>query len=327
MVGKLVKEAQVVISFDYAVLNLEQRTIIQQRTGEIRERLQRSAQDIWEIGHRLADVRARLKHGQFDAWLKTEFDWSRRTAYNFIRVYEAFQERANLAQIDIATSALYLLAAPSTSKDIRDEFLKRAGTGEKITHKEISEVIKADKSQPIDISNSSDPSPSTTAKSEVITVIPQAVAKTSSDIPSSKSPSITVSSRGNAELQSGWYLLDQQHLLFCGDTASPQFFEHTPHAAFALAITSNDWDHDWIIERADTVIVLQESALEEDLIEQLISMFSKTEEFVMFPWLPNDQLIMIAHSLNRKVCAGDPNPERCLNAIARAGLNAERINK
>lgn len=325
MVDKLVKETQVVMSFDYAVLAPDQRTIIQQRTGEIRERLQRSAQDIWEIGQRLADVRARLKHGQFDAWLKTEFNWSRRTAYNFIRVYEAFQERANLAQIDIATSALYLLAAPSTSKDIRDDFLKRAKSGDKISHKEILEVIKANRSQPTD-SLSNIPSPSTTTKPEVVNVISQVVMETTWDTPS-ELPSVTISGEKNTELQPGWYLLNQKHLLFCGDTASPQFFEHTPHVAFALAITSNDWDHDWIIEKADTLIVLQESALEENLIMQLISIFSKEEEFIMFPWLPLDQLIMAAHSLNRRVCAGDPSPEKCLKAIARAGLTAERINK
>jgi len=37
----------------------------------------------------------------FETWLKAEFGWSRRTAYNFINVYETFAERANLAQIDI----------------------------------------------------------------------------------------------------------------------------------------------------------------------------------------------------------------------------------
>ncbi|GAB1538917.1 hypothetical protein NUACC21_15820 [Scytonema sp. NUACC21] len=44
--------------------------------------------------------------------LKAEFGWSRRTACNFINVYEAFGECANLAQVDIATTALYLLFVP-----------------------------------------------------------------------------------------------------------------------------------------------------------------------------------------------------------------------
>jgi len=87
-------------------------------------------------------VRSRLKHGQFETWLKAEFGWSRRTAYNFINVYETFAERANLAQIDIATSALYLLAAPSTPQNVRNEFMQRAKEGETVTHKSLRRVIE-----------------------------------------------------------------------------------------------------------------------------------------------------------------------------------------
>ena len=120
------KSKQITTSvFDYETLTLEQRNLVMQRTGEIQERLQRSAQDIWEIGQRIADVRDELKHGQFEAWLKAEFNWSRRTAYNFINVYETFGERANLAQLDIASSALYLLAAPSTPDELRQEYLRK----------------------------------------------------------------------------------------------------------------------------------------------------------------------------------------------------------
>jgi hypothetical protein len=101
-VSKFKKQSQVVTGFDYEILDSEQRIVVQQRTGEIKERLRRSAQDIWEIGQKLAQVRSWLKHGQFETWLKAEFGWSRRTAYNFINVYEALAEPANLAQIDIA---------------------------------------------------------------------------------------------------------------------------------------------------------------------------------------------------------------------------------
>ena len=73
--------------------------------------------------------------------------------------------------------------------------------------------------------------------------------------------------------------------MLCGDTASPQFVECVPFAALAIAITSDDWDHDWLIERAKTVIVFPESDLEEQLIEQLVKIFSKPGEAVIFPWL------------------------------------------
>jgi hypothetical protein len=60
----------------------------------------------------LEKFRSLLNSYLYSATPKAEFGWSRRIAYNFINVYAAFGERANLAQIDIATSALYLLAAP-----------------------------------------------------------------------------------------------------------------------------------------------------------------------------------------------------------------------
>ena len=59
------KSASITALFDYDSLEATQRSIIQQRTGEIRERLRRSAQDIWEVGQKLSDVRSRLKYGQF----------------------------------------------------------------------------------------------------------------------------------------------------------------------------------------------------------------------------------------------------------------------
>jgi len=146
---------QVKTNFDYENLEVEKRIVVQQRTGEIKERLKRSAQDIWEIGQKLADVRSRLKHGQFEAWLKAEFNWSRRTAYNFISVYETFDQCANLAQLDIATSALYLLAAPSTPETIKEEYIQRAQKGETITHKDLQKAIETDKSSSVSHQNRS----------------------------------------------------------------------------------------------------------------------------------------------------------------------------
>ena len=78
--------------FDYNILSSHKQIIIQQCTGEIKERLRRTAQDIWEIGKKITEVRSQLEHGQFEVWLRSEFGWSRRTAYNFINVYKAFSD-------------------------------------------------------------------------------------------------------------------------------------------------------------------------------------------------------------------------------------------
>lgn len=326
--SKFKKHSQAVSGFDYEILDSEQRQVVQQRTGEIKERLRRSAQDIWEIGEKLAQVRSQLKHGQFETWLKAEFGWSRRTAYNFINVYETLAERANLAQIDIATSALYLLAAPSTPHNVREEFLQRAHEGQTITYKNIREVIEEEKSKSISAAALSEPPQSVTSKPEIVTIIPkQAVQAQTPALEVYVTKTTPVSPVVNQdEIGSGWFLLEKQHFLFCGDTASPQFIEPIPFAALAIAITSDDWDHDWLVERAKTVIIFPESDLKEQLIEQLIKMFSVSGDIVIFPWLPSADAITIAHQLNRRVFAGDPSVERCRQAIAYSRLRFDLLD-
>ncbi|MEH2121105.1 DUF3102 domain-containing protein [Nostoc sp.] len=325
--SKLKKQDQVLTGFDYEILDDKQRIVIQQRTGEIKERLRRSAQDIWEIGQKLADVRSRLKHGQFETWLKAEFGWSRRTAYNFINVYEAFAERANFAQIDIATSALYLLAAPSTPENVREEILQRAKEGETLTHKSIRRVIKEEKSQ------STAPSPKPpqplTSKPEIVTIIPKEAIQVEtpvSEVTVAKISTVSPIIKTLDAIESSWFLLEKQHFVLCGDTASPQFVERIPFAALAIAITSDDWDHDWLVERAKTVIIFPESDIKSGLIEQLIKMFSASGDIVIFPWLPSMDMIKIAHQLNRRVFAGDPNIERCRQVIAQSRLKTEPLS-
>lgn len=329
--NKLDKSKQITTSvFDYEALTLEQRSLVMQRTGEIQERLQRSAQDIWEIGQRLADVREQLKHGQFDAWLKAEFNWSRRTAYNFINVYETFGERANLAQLDIASSALYLLAAPSTPQNLREEYLLKAYDGEKITHKELSSDIKQKKhkSNPPEVKqNDSTPDTETklpsapTSIPEILQLVPPTptvIDVESVEVPEPELKKIYPAT--DIKVEAGWYVLEGQHLVFCGDTAAPEFHSHIPDVSLAVAATSNNWDHDWLIDVAQTLIVLEESVLQQNKLEQLINMFSLPGEAIVFPWLPYPEMIAIANKFNRKVIGGDVSQERCQQAILASGL-------
>ncbi len=335
------KKTQVVTRFDYKILSPKKRSIVQQRTGEIKERLRRTAQDIWEVGQKLIEVRLQLQHGQFEGWLSAEFGWSRRTAYNFINVYEAFSESANFAQLDIATSALYKLAAPSTPKSIRQHFLDKAQQGDKITHKEISQALRetkssnlADKAQPISLPSQKilQVIPKVRAGLEAAEVEKTVISHHSSHLRGIirarelQSSSKQVMSLTQIDIKSGcWYLFDQINVLFCGDTASAEFCVRCPNATVALAITSDDWDHDWLIEKASNLIVLQESYLQTGLIEQTISLYSAEGDTVIFPWLPDKELLAIAHRLKRRIFAGDPSPERCQKAIMEVGLTVEQL--
>ena len=326
------KKPQEVTHFNYEILSPQQRTIVQNCTGEIKERLRRTAQDVWEVGQKLAEVRAQLEHGQFEGWLSAEFGWSRRTAYNFINVYEAFSDSTNFAQLDIATSALYKLAAPSTPKSVRHQFLDKAQKGEKITHKQISQALTAAKNSSV----VAKPQPVAPPSPKILQVIPKARAglevpeaektleKTLSSQPLISSKPIMTQTQ--VDIKSGcWYIFDGINVLFCGDTALAEFCHRSPEATLALAVTSDDWDHDWLIEKASNLIVLKESYLRPGLLEQTISLFSTEGDTIILPWLPQEDMLAIAHRLNRRIVAGDPSPERCQKAISQVGLTVEHI--
>ncbi|MBW4641215.1 MAG: DUF3102 domain-containing protein [Gloeocapsa sp. UFS-A4-WI-NPMV-4B04] len=128
-----------VLDFDYASLNPETRIVIQQRTNEIKTLIQRAAQDIFEIGQKLVEVKAKLGHGHFRSWLKAEFEWSISTATRFMQVAEQFKY-TNLIHLSIAASALYELAAPSTPEAARLEAIERASKGELISYSKAKQI-------------------------------------------------------------------------------------------------------------------------------------------------------------------------------------------
>jgi len=146
--GKMMNELQtteVVIQrplFDYAALGVEDSVIIQQRTSEIKSLAKRVASDIVEIGGKLVEVRDRLKNGKFKEWLDAEFpNWSQRTAYNFIAVWEQYSS-ADFAIDGIAPSALYLLAAPSTPTSAREMAKQLVQAGHEVAHSTAKELVR-----------------------------------------------------------------------------------------------------------------------------------------------------------------------------------------
>lgn len=137
--------------FDYAGLDPETRITVRQKTDELKGLLRAAAQNIYDIGAKLTDVREQLRHnreGGFEGWLDAEFGMSPRTAYRFINVYEQFANSANLAELDIAASALYLLAAPSTPEAAREEALRQAEQGQRITHQAAKHIIQETEPEP-----------------------------------------------------------------------------------------------------------------------------------------------------------------------------------
>lgn len=331
-------------SFGYEILPLEKRAIVQQSTREIKECLRQTARTIWEIGKKLVYVRSQLESRQFRSWLKLEFGWSQRTAYNFINVYQSFPELANFAKIDISISALYLLAAPSTSGDIRNQFINRAIVGERITHKVIQSAITDAKQQQLhnekptsvipqsDVKVHSDvqesiPGNTILVKSEEPPILypisnsDEAHTKTS-DLEALKLNMESVShttttTATSSDIRPGWNLITKQFSLFWGHTASVRFIERLPQESIILAIPSGQWDHDWLLNKSRKIIIFHQSLLKEEVIENLLLTFCSCKKILILPWLPSWKIIALALKLNIKIYAGDSDLNKCEKAISR----------
>jgi hypothetical protein len=92
--------------------------------------------DIIEIGRRLIEAKKIAGHGYWRSWLKREFSWKETTALNFMRVHE-LSKSANFVDLRLPVSSLYLLAAPSTPHEAREDVIERAESGETISRADI----------------------------------------------------------------------------------------------------------------------------------------------------------------------------------------------
>lgn len=135
-------------SFKYTLLDERTRTIIRQHAAEIKNLMRLTAENIIDIGKRLTEVKERLEYGSFESWLKTEFEWSEQTARQFMQVYRWSEtiENKNFVFSQLATSALYLLAAPSTPPEARAEVLSIVDGGEKVTYTRVRIIVERHKS-------------------------------------------------------------------------------------------------------------------------------------------------------------------------------------
>src|SRR5437660_559657 len=130
--AKQPKGELVVLGFDYSPLEAKVAEKVRSSAEAIRQQVRNTLENAIKIGQELLDVKEALPHGQFLPWLRAEFQWAERTAYNFISVAERFK-LATIANLPIDPTAAYLLAAPSAPDEARQNAVQRAEAGEQIT--------------------------------------------------------------------------------------------------------------------------------------------------------------------------------------------------
>ena len=125
--------------FDYAALDPATSKYLKKRAAELKSLMRQTVDTLIKTGNILIEVKSRLPHGQWTSWCETEFGWSQRTARQMIHVAETFSSD-NLSDLDIAASALYILSAPSTPEEVREEALFLARKGQTITYTAAKEM-------------------------------------------------------------------------------------------------------------------------------------------------------------------------------------------
>jgi hypothetical protein len=335
------EEAETSFDFDYETLSLQQRVSVQRVAAEIKEHLRHTAQTIWRIGEKLVQARSQLEYRQFSAWLKVEFGWSQRTAYNFINVYQAFPELANFARMDISISALYLLAAPSTPQEIRNHFLNCAIAGEKINYKEIQKAIREAKRSTPDSKQAAEISARNLGKNgplerqdddvgkgESIALRVSPPLASGSDQARNRSSSskllepeiVTFSDSetvSSSDLRPGWNSITKRFLLFWGDTASSRFIDRLPYEAFVLAISPYQRHQGGILNQSKNVIILHQSDREEELVESLLKTFAQRNKALIMPSLQDWKTISLALKLGMRIYVGDSDLVKCEKVLSK----------
>src|SRR4051794_1198947 len=129
--------------FAYGDLDRETREFVEHKTAAIRMQAKRHVEAALAIGRDLTEVKERLGHGRFTAWLGAEFAWSERTAQNMMGAYERFKSEtvADLATIDLG--ALYQLAAPSMPPEVVEAAKEVAVDGVRVTKAKVEDARAA----------------------------------------------------------------------------------------------------------------------------------------------------------------------------------------
>lgn len=143
------------LTFDYDALPKKDIQFVKQTTREVNMLLERSTGDIITIGQKLIEMKNRLGHGHWRAWLLTQWPLDISLANRWMNVA---RKCGQFPHLEIPRSTLYLLAANSTPDTLRDEFVRRVEAGKPpMTHSELKAEIQSHRPEPASTGNQSAP--------------------------------------------------------------------------------------------------------------------------------------------------------------------------
>ena len=312
------------IIFSYDNLSISERHTLQQAAQAIKENITTTIRAIWEIGQKLVEVRGRLEENVFGAWLQSEFEWSRRTAYHYINVYQAFPQfdTENCRHLDIDISALYLLAAPSTSSELRSHFFARAKSGQRVRYKDVKASLQ--QAKVISISEDLQFEPEVISAESIVT--PKLILECEADEYNPKLIA-TAMEESISALHPMWNLVNKNFFLFWGDITSHRFDEHLPDEAFVLATPDTTGQQTWLVKNTRSLIAMDKSQLDQKIVSGFLEVIANGQKAIVFPWLPHWKIVNIALELNLMVYVADADLRHCERLLSQLGFDLQRIQR
>jgi N6-adenosine-specific RNA methylase IME4 len=140
-IGNSIDASQGQEGFNYVELDEPTRDSVKAAAERIRCHLTQVHREATAVGQELIQVKAALGHGHFGKWIKAEFKMSDQTALNLMNLAKRFGSQIPNG-LEIQTSALYALAAPSTPEEVVQVALDRAAAGQKLTREDVREIKK-----------------------------------------------------------------------------------------------------------------------------------------------------------------------------------------
>jgi hypothetical protein len=119
----------IVPRFDYASLPLADASALRLTADRIRDRMNGIKRDTLAIGRELLDIKDRLPHGAFGAWVRAELGMTPRTAQNFMnaaRLVQSVPEPIRESVSLLPPATLYRLSAPSAPQEVVQEVVLAA---------------------------------------------------------------------------------------------------------------------------------------------------------------------------------------------------------
>jgi hypothetical protein len=129
--------------FNYGQLDAEARIVVQQEDKEFDRNMNESGASFLRACHNVRRIQEVLKYKRpgFVDWCDSKPGMSSSTAYKMLNVAQMFPESGNI--LEASKEVLYLIAAPSTPDEARQEIIEAAERGQAITYSQAKETIDA----------------------------------------------------------------------------------------------------------------------------------------------------------------------------------------